>query len=586
MCGISGVFHYRGGIADRSLIGRQLQGLRHRGPDDAGLWSDGDVAFGHRRLSIVDLSPGGHQPMANEDESIWVTYNGELYDWPVQRPVLEALGHRFRGNADTESLLHLYEEHGTAMFEQLRGFFAFGLFDRNQRRLLLGRDRFGVKPLYYHDDGKRISFASELKALVLDPSVPNELDECAVADYLTFQYVPGPRTIWKGVRKLPPAHYLVADAQGVRIARYWSLPCDEDAGHSVEHYRERLLELLADAVKVRLLSDVPLGAFLSGGVDSSVVVAMMARAMSEPVKTFSIGFEQEDFSELEHARTVARHLGTDHHELVVQPRALDLLPRLVWQMDEPFADASMIPSYYVSQMARRHVTVALSGDGGDEMHAGYSTYAWASEYARLDFLPRSLRRLAAMPARILHSDHPLGRKLGRLGMDVVERHLDVMSTFRRPEWESVLSSEMRERLRGHDPYQGMREVQAAGSGRGAIPSLLHLDAHTYMIDDVMVKVDRTSMMNSLEAREPLLDHKLVEFVARVPFQYKLNGQVGKWLLRDSVRDLLPAGILARGKQGFGVPLDHWFGTGFGRLARDVLFASRPRWRGIFDPRGV
>ena len=343
MCGISGVFHYRGGVADRSLIARQMQVLRHRGPDDAGLWSDGDVAFGHRRLAIVDLSPGGHQPMANEDESIWVTYNGELFDWPAQRPVLEARGHRMRGNADTESLLHLYEDRGTDLFEQLRGFFAFGLFDRRHRRLVLGRDRFGVKPLYYHDDGKRIAFASELKALMLDPSVPNEMDERAVADYLAFQYVPGPRTIWKGVRKLPPAHYLVADAQGVRVSRYWSLPVDEDAGHPVEHYRERLRELLADAVKVRLLSDVPLGAFLSGGIDSSVVVAMMARAMSEPVKTFSIGFEQEDFSELEHARIVARHLGTDHHELVVQPHALELLPRLVWQMDEPFADASMIP---------------------------------------------------------------------------------------------------------------------------------------------------------------------------------------------------------------------------------------------------
>ena len=585
MCGISGVFHYRGGVADRSVIGQQMQVLRHRGPDDTGLWSDGDVAFGHRRLAIVDLSPAGHQPMPNEDESIWVTYNGELFDWPAQQPVLEARGHRMRGHADTESLLHLYEDHDVAMFEHLRGFFAFGLFDRRRRRLLLGRDRFGVKPLYYHDDGRRIAFASELKALMLDPSVPNEMDERAVADFLTYQYVPGPRTIWKGVRKLPPAHYLIADAQGVRLARYWSLPTDVDDGHPVGHYRERLLELLAESVRVRLLSDVPLGAFLSGGIDSSVVVAMMARAMSQPVKTFSIGFEHQDFSELEHARTVARHLGTDHHELVVKPDALDLLPRLVWQMDEPFADASMIPSYYVAQMARRHVTVALSGDGGDELHAGYTTYGWAREYARLDFLPRALRRAMALPARLLHTDHPLGRKLERLGMTVVDRHLDVMSTFRRAELDAVMTREMRERLRGYDPYQGMREVHAA-HGRTDVPSLLDLDAHTYMIDDVLVKVDRTTMMHSLESREPLLDHKLVEFVARVPFQYKLNGSVGKWLLRDSVRGLLPPAILARPKQGFGVPLEHWFGAGFGALTRDVLFDSRPRWRGIFDPNGV
>jgi asparagine synthase (glutamine-hydrolysing) len=585
MCGISGVFHYRGGVADRSIIGQQMQVLRHRGPDDTGLWSDGDVAFGHRRLAIVDLSPAGHQPMPNEDESIWVTYNGELFDWPAQQPVLEARGHRLRGHADTESLLHLYEDHGVGMFEHLRGFFAFGLFDRRPRRLLLGRDRFGVKPLYYHDDGRRIAFASELKALMLDPSVPNEMDERAVADFLTYQYVPGPRTIWKGVHKLPPAHFLIADARGVRLERYWSLPTDVDGGHPVEHYRERLLELLAEAVRVRLLSDVPLGAFLSGGIDSSVVVAMMARAMSQPVKTFSIGFEDADFSELEHARTVARHLGTDHHELVVKPDALELLPRLVWQMDEPFADASMIPSYYVAQMARRHVTVALSGDGGDELHAGYTTYGWARDYARLDFLPRALRRLMALPARLLHTDHPLGRKLERLGMAVVDRHLDVMSTFRRAELEGVMTREMRERLRGYDPYQGMRAVHAA-NGRGDIPSLLDLDAQTYMIDDVLVKVDRTTMMHSLESREPLLDHKLAEFVARVPFHYKLNGSVGKWLLRDSVRELLPPAILARPKQGFGVPLEHWFGAGFGALTRDVLFDSRPRWRGIFDPNGV
>jgi asparagine synthase (glutamine-hydrolysing) len=586
MCGINGVFHYRGGVADRALIERQARLMRHRGPDDCGLWSDGDVAFGHRRLSIVDLSPGGHQPMPNEDESLWVTYNGELYGWPELRTNLASRGHRFRGNSDTEALLHLYEEHDTGMLAHLRGMFAFGLFDRTRRRLVLGRDRFGVKPLFYHDDGKRIVFASELKALMIDPTVPRDVDDESIADYLTFQYVPGPRTIWKGVRKLPPAHFLVADENGVRVSRYWSLPTDEDSGHSVDYYRERLLSLLAEAVRVRLIADVPLGAFLSGGLDSSVVVAMMARAVPEPIKTFTVGFEHADFNEIEHARRVAKHLGTEHHEVVVRPRALELLPRLVWQMDEPLADASMIPSFYLSEMARREVTVALSGDGGDETHAGYSTYAWAKQYAALDGIPRPLRQLAALPARLLHPDHPLGRKLQRLPMEVVDRHLGVQSFYRPRELAGVLTAEASENLRHYDPLAALRGVHWMASRSGAIPALLHLDAQTYMVDDVMVKVDRTSMMSSLEVREPMLDHVMLEFVARIPFRYKLRGQVGKWLLRESVKDLLPPEILARPKQGFGVPLEHWFGTDFGRLAREVLLDSRPRWRGWFDRKGV
>ena len=586
MCGINGVFHYRGGVADLALIERQASLMRHRGPDDHGLWSDGDVAFGHRRLSIVDLSPGGHQPMANEDGSVWVTYNGELYDWPDVRPGLEARGHRFRGHSDTEAVLHFYEDHDLDLFRSLRGMFAFGLFDRARRRLVLGRDRFGVKPLFYHDDGRRIAFASELKALMLDPSVPREVDEQSVADYLTFQYVPGPRTIWRGVRKLPPAHALIADAHGVRLQRYWAMPTEEDPGLPVGELRERLRALLAESVRIRLLSDVPLGAFLSGGIDSSAVVAMMARASSEPIKTFTIGFEEEDFSELEHARAVARHLGTDHHELIVRPRALELLPRLVWHMDEPLADASMIPSFYVAEMARRNVTVALSGDGGDETHGGYETYRWARRYQSMDVLPRPLREAMALPARLLAADHPLGRKLARLPMPIVDRHLHVESYFQPREMKDVLAPEMRSRLRHYDPSAAMRGIHWAASRSSELSGLLHLDAQTYMIDDVLVKVDRCSMMNSLEVREPMLDHKMLEFVARIPLQYKVRGDVGKWLLRESVSDLLPPGILARGKQGFGVPLEHWFGNGFSTLAKEVLFDARPRWRGWFDPRGV
>jgi asparagine synthase (glutamine-hydrolysing) len=451
----------------------------------------------------------------------------------------------------------------------------------------MARDRLGKKPLFYHDDGRRLVFASELKSLMLDPSVPREVDPQSVADFLTFQYVPSPQSIWKGVRKLSPGHRLLCDADGVRVERYWSLPVDCDPSPSPEEAVAKLRELLAEAVRIRLMSDVPLGAFLSGGIDSSVVVALMAQASASPVKTFSIGFEEEDFSELEHARKVARHLGTDHHELVVKPRALELLPTLVWGMDEPFSDASMIPTYHVGEMARREVTVALSGDGGDEAYAGYTTYPWARQYTRMDTVPSFVRRLLDVPARWLPADHPLGRKLHRIAVDAVDRHLEVMSHFPPRDLAGVLSPALRQATQRHDPYAAMRAIHArARRTVGDVPALLYLDAMTYMTDDVLVKVDRTSMLNSLEVRAPLLDHRVLEYVARLPFRYKLRGDITKWALKECARTLLPENILQRPKQGFGVPLERWFGADFGRLAREVLLDPRARDRGWLDPAGV
>lgn len=484
-------------------------------------------------------------------------------------------------------LLHLWEEKGPALLEDLRGMFAFALYDTGQRRLMLARDRLGKKPLFYHDDGKRIVFASELKSLMLDPSVPREVDPRSIADFLTFQYVPHPQTIFAGVRKLPPGHRLLCDASGVRVERYWSLPTETDHGWSPEDAVARLRELLTESVRLRLMSDVPLGAFLSGGIDSSVVVALMSRVASGAVRTFSIGFENQDFSELEHARKVAKHLGTEHHELVVQPRALELLPRLVWGMDEPFSDASMIPTYHVAEMAREHVTVALSGDGGDEAFAGYDTYPWALRYHRLDAIPGVLRRALAGPARLLDADHALGRKLRRLGLDVAHRHLEAMSHFPPRDLARVFAADLAAATRQHDPYQASGALHArVRRTLGDVPALLHLDASTYMTDDVLVKVDRTSMLNSLEVRAPLLDHVVLEFVARLPFEYKLRGGVTKWALRECAAAWLPPEILQRRKQGFGVPLASWFGADFGRLAREVLLDQRCRARGWLDPAGV
>ena len=587
MCGILGVFWYRGGEADARLVQAQGCAQRHRGPDDADVWAEGPVALGHRRLSIVDLSPGGRQPLANEDGTVRVVQNGELYNWPEVMPQLLARGHRFRGRSDTEMLVHLWEEHGPEMLPLLRGMFAFGLYDSKRRTLMLARDRVGKKPLYWHDDGRRLVFASELKALVADPSVPRDVDPRAIADYLTFQYVPSPGSIFAGVHKLPAGHRLLCDEHGPRIERYWELPLTPDPAISEQDAVDGLRERLREAVRVRLMSDVPLGAFLSGGVDSSAVVALMTQVSSARVRTFSVGFEDEDASELPHARAVARHLGTEHHELILRPRALELLPRLVWGLDEPFADASMLPTYHVSEMARHHVTVALSGDGGDEAFAGYSTYPWGLSYARVDTVPRALRRTLGVPGEWLPPDHPLGRRLRRVAMSPVDRHLDAMSHFPPRERHLVLTPELRAAVAEHEPWAASRALHArAARTLGQVPALAAMDALTYMTDDVLVKVDRTSMLNSLETRAPLLDHHVLEWAARLPFQYKLRGDVSKWVLRESVRPLLPPAILARGKQGFGVPLDRWFGGHLDQLARDVLLDARARRRGWLDPRAT
>lgn len=587
MCGIHGVFHYRDGEPDRTLLERMGHAQRHRGPDAGALWVGGPCALGHRRLAIVDLSPGGAQPMPDEDERIWVAFNGELYNWPEVQPELAARGHRFRGHSDTEMLLHLWQERGPAMVESLRGMFAFALFDTDRRRLLLARDRVGKKPLFYHDDGRRIVFASELKCLMLDPSVPRSVDPRSIADYVTYQYVPGPQTIWSGVRKLPAGHRLLAESSGVRIERYWSMPREVVPVASEADAVAGLVDVLREAVRVRLMSDVPLGAFLSGGIDSSAIVALMTQVSRDRVRTFSIGFEEESASELAHARAVAQHLGTEHHEEVVKPRALELLPTLVWGMDEPFGDASMIPTYHVAHMARHHVTVALSGDGGDEACAGYDTYEWAIPYARLDRIPAPLRRMIAAPAALLPMDHPLGRKLHRIGLGAGRRHLEVMSHFAPRQRRAVLSRALLDATRGHDPYRDALALHArAAATLGAVPALPYLDAHTYMIDDVLVKVDRASMLNSLEVRSPLLDHHVLEYLARLPFEYKLRAGTRKWALREAVRPLLPPAILQRGKQGFGVPLGQWFGGGFGALAREILLDSRARARDWLDPAGV
>jgi asparagine synthase (glutamine-hydrolysing) len=587
MCGINGVFHYGPGLADVPLIRRQSDAMRHRGPDDGGEWSNRSAALGHRRLAILDLSPTGHQPMANEDSSVWVTFNGEIYEHDASRRALEAQGHRFRGRSDTEILVHAYEQYGDAVVDRLRGKFAFGLYDERRNRLLLARDRLGIKPLYYHDDGERLTFASELAALMLDPDIPREIDEQALVEYLALQYVPSPRTIWKNVRKLPPGHRLVCDVSGAREERYWSPPPPDPSLANERELPERLRELIADAVNVRMVADVPVGAFLSGGLDSATVVACMARQAPGRVSTFTIGFREQQFSELEEARAIAQHFGTDHHECVLGPEAVRDLPQLIAAMGEPFADASIIPTYHVSKLAGRDLKVVLSGDGGDEVFGGYKTYPAAARHARLGWIPAGVRQAVGASSRWLDRDHARGRKMRRAAMDVLARHFDAVGCFPDGQLGPLLSASLRERTIGCDPfgvYRGRYREALAGSGE--VGALLRADLTTYLVDDVLHKVDSASMLNSLEVRCPLLDQRVVEFAAALPLNFKLRGRTTKWLLREAMRDQLPSAVLSTGKKGFNLPLEYWLEGGLGTLTREVLLDPRARSRGWFDPREV
>jgi asparagine synthase (glutamine-hydrolysing) len=540
-------------------------------------------------LSIIDLSTGG-QPMAPESGSTWITFNGEIYNFRELRAELEGLGQRFQTSSDTEVILAAYEAWGDECVRRLRGMFAFALWDARQRRLLLARDRVGIKPLVYAWDGRRLLFASELKAILQEPATPRELDWEALRDYFTYHYIPAPRTIFRAVRKLPPACYAVLDVERstFEVHRYWDLRFEPDHRRSEAEWLDGLRAHLTDAVRSHLVSDVPLGAFLSGGMDSSVVVALMAQAGAGPTRTFSIGFDEADFDELDHARRVAKHYGTDHHEFVVKPDALEVMPQLTWQFDEPFADSSALPTFYVAKITREHVTVALSGDGGDENFAGYRRYAEAlARHARLDQgagrTGRSALRLAAglVPAGIR------GRGwLQMLGADPIERYFHMVSFQRRSTLASLLTPEAGSRANIAPDGEAFRALARAGSAPDYVSTLQYLDVRTYLPEDILTKVDRTSMLVSLEARVPLLDHRLMEFLATMPSSLKMAGGTGKVILKRLMTPDLPIETLGRRKMGFGVPLASWLRRELRDWTRDTLLGPRARGRGWVEPAAV
>ena len=604
MCGITGaVWTHPSRAIDRSVLEKMTESLRHRGPDEDGYHSCGyrdrppyqavpGVALGHRRLSIIDVDSGS-QPMSNEDDTVWIVFNGEIYNHASLRNRLHGAGHQFRTECDTEVIVHLYEDEGTDCFRYLNGMFAIAIWDSNRRRLVLARDRVGQKPLVYAVDSDRLLFASELKALTKVPGRSWDLDLSAADEYLTYQYIPHPNTIYRDVRKLPPAHFAVYQDGRLDIQSYWSPPlCEEPATPDLD-YQERLQELLRDSVRLRLQSEVPLGAFLSGGMDSSVIVALMTQLAQGSVKTFSIGFSAADYDETHYARRVARHLETEHEEFRVEPDCMEVLPQLIRQFDEPFADSSAVPTWYLSEMTRRHVTVALTGDGGDELFAGYQRYRAADWGGWIDLLPRALRRLLAGPLwqRLPgQRQKSIVRRAKRFLASVAEpparRYIDWIAIFNESRRAELYTDQFLEQLPPSDPVDFVAQAWRTASGRGDIVAASATDLMTYLPCDLMTKVDMASMAHGLECRQPMLDHRVIELCMSMPIGLKYRRGRGKRILWETFGDLLPAEIGHRPKMGFGVPLADWLRHQLQPMLRDTLLDRTATDRGMFNRESV
>jgi asparagine synthase (glutamine-hydrolysing) len=602
MCGINGIVlssRAPEGRVERGLLERMRDVIRHRGPDDCGILIDGNAGLGHRRLSIVDVS-GGHQPMPNEDGALHVVYNGEIYNHADYREGLEARGHTYRTHCDTETILHLYEERGRACVEDLRGMFAFAIWDSRKRELFIARDRLGVKPLYYvHREDGSLFFASEIKALLEARAVRPELNYGALPDYLANHGASGDETLFEGVRRLPPGHTLLWREGRVEIEKYWdvSYTPKTDAGgrgKSDDEYVAEWSELFRTSVRLRLMADVPLGMFLSGGIDSSAIAAVMSRMVSEPIKTFSVAFAEREANELSYARLVSEAFKTDHHEVIVSPSEFfEALPQLVWHEDEPLAHPSSVALYFVSRLAAQHVKVVLTGEGSDEMLAGYERYYKTVLQLRLGPLyrrmtPGALRRAVASRVRSLPAASRLRHKLTRtflcLEPDVESLYFDNFAVFSSAAQRELLTAEARERAGGRlDPYADMRRYFESAEAESLLDRMLYADTKTYL-HELLMKQDQMSMAASIESRVPFLDHKLVEYTARMPERMKLRrGLSTKHVLRRAMKGVLPEAILTRGKMGFPVPVGRWFRGEFRHVLDEYVTGERAASRGVFEP---
>jgi asparagine synthase (glutamine-hydrolysing) len=587
VCGIVGALNFDGSPVSAEVVDAMRDLEVHRGPDDAGTRVEGPVGMGFRRLAIIDLSDCGAQPMSNEDGSVWIVFNGEIYNFEALREELIARGHAFRSRTDTEVIVHLYEEMGPKVVTRLRGMFAFAIWDSRQRQLVLARDRVGKKPLFYHRDGRGIRFASEARSLFADPAVPREADYLAIHHYLTFQYVPSPMSAFRDIHSLDPGHLMVVSADGAeRTERYWRLDYRDKLDISEGEAMDRARELILEATRLRMIADVPLGAFLSGGVDSSVVVAAMAMQSSGPVRTFTIGFKEQAYDEAPYARMVAQRYSTDHTELVVEPDAIAMLPKLVWHYGNPFADSSALPTYYVSEMTRRYVTVALNGDGGDESFGGYTRYADFLRWTMFSGLPGGLKSALLGAAKAIPvSTHPIPRKARRAGEvffgPPADRYAELIAYFQTRDKDRMYTPEFQDRVREHDSADIIRRAWAEAAADTDTDRLLATDVETYLPDDLLVKVDIASMAVSLEARSPLLDHELMEFAARLPARFKVRGRETKYLLKKVADTMVPPEVVHRPKMGFGVPIAHWFRDELADYLREVLLDPGTIRRGLF-----
>ena len=591
MCGICGMVALNEGFAvQRATLQRMNDVIIHRGPDDEGFYTAPTVGLAMRRLSIIDLQ-GGHQPIQNEDGTVQVVYNGEIYNFPQLRETLEAAGHRFSTHTDTEVIVHGYEEYGPDVVQHLRGMFAFALWDTCDETLLLARDRPGIKPLHYYRDAEKFVFGSEIKSILQCERVPREVNLAALDRFLTFEYISSPDTIFAQIHKLPPGHLLLLRRGEIQVRQYWDAPPRADEAHDEAYYAEHLAELLEESVRMRLISDVPLGALLSGGVDSSTVVAFMAKHSARPVKTFSIGFEDQSYNELEYARLVSKQFNTEHYEFIIKPDAVDLVEHLVKTLDEPFGDFSIFPTYLVSKMAREYVTVALSGDGGDELFAGYDTYIadWAARGYQM--LPAGLRQ--RLVPGLLSRVPPSSKKKGlinrakrfvegaRLPAELM--HTRWMIFLQAQEKACLYAGDLREAAAQDAAYRQILDYFGRVADAPPLAQQGYVDIKTYLTDDILVKVDRMSMAPSLETRVPFLDHRVMEFAAAIPPRLKLRGLTTKYILKQAIADLLPAQILTRGKEGFSIPIKNWLRRELRPLLTDTLSEERVRRRGYFQP---
>ena len=590
MCGITGRINFnKANKIQHSELKAMSDSIQHRGPDDEGFYINENIGLGFRRLSIIDLSTG-HQPLTNEDESIWIIFNGEIYNFLELRNSLIKQGHIFKTKTDTETIIHLYEQYGSDCLQYLRGMFAFAIWDNNKQELFCARDRFGIKPFYYYTDNQKFVFGSEIKAIVKSTDIDKTLSFDAIDSYFAFGYISGDLSIHKQIKKLQPAHYLQVSLKGkpkIKITRYWDIHFETDYTKTENQWKEELEECFSETVKMHMLSDVPLGAFLSGGIDSSSVVAMMAKNSTQAIKTFSIGFKEEEYNELTFAREIAAKYGCDHHEQIVEPESIDLLPKLISSFDEPFADSSAIPTYYVSKLARESVKVVLSGDGGDELFAGYSLYPGLNKIRSYPFnfdspvlsnlIWGNIHKITPQHFKYEQTFYFLSKKKEYLSayISVWKRH-ERMKLFQ--------NTEIIDRASSSESYK--ENLLKMGGNLDYVTNMQNLDMRTYMVDDILTKVDRTSMMNSIEARVPILDHKFAELSFKIPWNLKLNEGEQKYIFKQAMAPYLTPNILNHRKQGFGVPLKYWFKDDLNQYTKDTLLSANSRISNFLDKKYV